>query len=104
MSPKLRRVELFGGVRVVGSDKTVDRFATRNTAVLLARLCLEPGRAHSREELIDLLWPESDIEAGRHNLRQTLVYLRKALGEIDDSVLTSVNGSVKLTPALLAID
>ena len=39
------------------------------------------GRRHSRRELAELLWPESDERRARTDLRSALAKLRKALGE-----------------------
>ncbi|PYE53751.1 BTAD domain-containing putative transcriptional regulator [Deinococcus yavapaiensis] len=55
-------------------------FKTRKTLALAAYLLLEPG-AHPREKLAGLLWPDVDPEAARASLRNTLAYLRAALGE-----------------------
>ena len=76
------RVQLLGGLRVVplqpGSEgEAFGRFRTHKTALLLARLLLYPNRSHSRDELVDWLWPDAPIERGRANLSQTLLHLRK---------------------------
>src|SRR5262249_26482105 len=47
---------------------------------LLAFLALEPG-AHSRDEIMALLWGEYPEEKARASLRQALAHLRDALGE-----------------------
>jgi DNA-binding SARP family transcriptional activator len=49
--------------------------------LLLAYLLLNVGKAHRREKLAGLLWPDSDEANARNNLRQTLWRLRQALGE-----------------------
>lgn len=46
---------------------------------LLAYLAVESGRAHRREKLAALLWPDSPEARARHNLRQLLTVLRQAL-------------------------
>src|SRR3712207_7098227 len=43
--------------------------STRKTGALLAFLAYYGGREHPRESLIELLWPESDLDAGRKRLR-----------------------------------
>src|SRR5436305_8280149 len=73
------RIELFGELRLVRQDRTVRRFRSQKTAALLAYLAFYRGRAHPREELIDLFWPEEEFDAARHNLRQTLSSLRHQL-------------------------
>ena len=46
---------------------------------MLARLALAPQRAHPREELVELLWPGADRDAGRNRLRQALSTLKSLL-------------------------
>jgi DNA-binding SARP family transcriptional activator len=58
-------------------------FATRKTLALLAYLVVVGGTL-SRDRLTSLFWPDSDIAHGRAALRNTLAYLRAALGEDAD--------------------
>ncbi len=64
-------------IEVDGAPLDVD---TRKAVALLAYLAVT-GRAHSRDALADLLWPDSDPESGRAALRRTLSVLRKGLGD-----------------------
>jgi predicted ATPase len=80
------RIELLGGLRAQplsddgsGRGEPVTQFRTHKAALLLARLALFPHRAHAREELAELLWPDAPADRGRASLTQTLVYLRQAL-------------------------
>jgi predicted ATPase/DNA-binding SARP family transcriptional activator len=54
------------------------RFATNPARALLADLAVEPERAHSRELLAALLWPNQPQATAYTNLRQTLARARKA--------------------------
>jgi predicted ATPase len=72
-------VELLGQVRAVRGDLVVTQFGSRKVTALLARLALAPQRAHAREELIDLLWPDADLDTGRNRLRQALATLRRLI-------------------------
>jgi DNA-binding SARP family transcriptional activator len=47
---------------------------------LLAYLALEPARAHARDEVARLFWPQLTAEAARANLRQALFNLKRVLG------------------------
>lgn len=73
------RIELLGQVRAVSGDAVITQFGSRKVVALLARLVLFPRRAHSREELVDLLWPDADLDTGRNRLRQALSTLRRLL-------------------------
>ncbi|MGE5503255.1 MAG: BTAD domain-containing putative transcriptional regulator [Actinomycetota bacterium] len=67
--------------------KTLDGFASSKAAALLAYLSVEHGRAHAREALAALLWPDHDAERARQNLRQLIATIRRTLGEVADLVL-----------------
>ncbi len=76
---KTCRIQLLGGLRAIVDGETVTSFETKQTALLLARLSLPIGRAWSREELVELIWPEEDPELSRPRLRQALATLRQKL-------------------------
>src|SRR3712207_892897 len=59
----------------------IARFQTDKVRALLAYLVVEADRPHSRASLCGLLWPEQGDDAALHNLSQTLLRLREALGE-----------------------
>ena len=73
------QVRLLGAVEAFDGVQRVERFPSRAAAALLARLALAPERAHSREELIELLWPGVALDVGRNRLRQTLSTLKSLL-------------------------
>jgi len=101
------RIRLLGTLEARRGDHVVTRFATSRVAALLARLALFPRRAHPREELIDLLWPDSDADAGRLSLRVALASLRRQLEPPDvspGSVLVADRSAVRLRPLAFASD
>ncbi len=80
MSPESRRrIEVFGSLRVRGPDFEVNRFPTRKVASLLGYLVVHSRPRHSKETLIELLWPGRDFKQGRNSLRNALSSLRKLL-------------------------
>src|SRR2546428_3796114 len=52
---------------------------SRPAQSLLAYLAVSAGRAHRREKLAGLLWPEADENNARSNLRHALWRIRKAI-------------------------
>lgn len=76
---RLCLIELLGGLRVVQQDRVISRFSTQKSAALLAYLAYYRQRSHPRDELIELLWPDRDLEAGRMSLRTALASLRRQL-------------------------
>src|SRR5258708_36169225 len=78
-APVRWRIQLFGQLRAETEDRVVARFPTQKTAALLAYLAYHPERAHPREKLIDLLWPDSERDTGRNSFNVALSALRRLL-------------------------
>lgn len=74
-------IRLLGGFRVETPGDGGARFESQKVRALLAYLALHPDSDVTRDHLAELLWPDSDPNAGRRNLRQALYNLRQALGE-----------------------
>jgi DNA-binding SARP family transcriptional activator len=78
----LLKIRLFGEIEV-SLDGQLVKFPTQKTKELFAYLVLHHQHAHPRGRLSGLLWPESDKERAKANLRQTLSRLRRVLGEVE---------------------
>ncbi len=94
-------------MRVFSGELVYTRFYSRKAAALLARLALSPQRQFSREELIEWLWPESEVSAGRASFRNALFSLRRQLeppGLPSGSVLSASHSHVSLNPAAVTTD
>ena len=99
------RVELLGRVRALAGEHVITRFGSRKLELLLARLAIEPRRVASREELVDLLWPEAELSTGLNRLRQALFALRRLLEPPGSpEVLLAQRGRVGLQPGRLVCD
>ncbi len=99
--------QFLGKLAARRGDQTITRFASSRVAALLARLVLFPHRDHPREELVDLLWPDSDLDAGRLNLRVALASLRRQLEPPDvpsGSVVAADRATIRLRPAAFRCD
>lgn len=106
--------EFFGGLALERSHTEpgdvayrIEHFQTRKTEALLAYLALHSGQRHSRESLIELLWPDADPDAGRNRLTQAVVWLRPQLevsGMARGSVLFADRYSVALNADAVTTD
>lgn len=98
---------MLGGLRAISAERVIERFPTQKTAALLAQLAFYPAQRHAREQLIDVLWPEADLAAGRDRLSQSLVWLRRQL-EPDEThrgtILMADRVSVGLNSAAITTD
>lgn len=83
------------------------RFRTRQTASLLAYLAYFSDKAHPREALIDIFWPDADIKSGRGRLSLALNALRTQL-ETDNhgggTVILADSFAVRLNAHLIRTD
>ena len=101
------RIELLGRLRVQQGDREITRFRTQKTGALLGYLAYYTDRAHSREVLTDLLWPESAPAAGRQNLSKAVSSLRHQLGPpgmARGAIVRADRFTVRLNPATVATD
>src|SRR4030095_715744 len=73
------RIYLLGrfSVEVGGKQIPAAAWTKRRPIEVLVALALAPGRVLHREELIDRIWPEKDLDAGANNLHRALHDLRR---------------------------
>ncbi len=76
---------LLGSFAVTLDGTPQTQFGTSKTRALLAYLVVESAQPQSRGKLAALLWPELDDRKAAHNLSQTLLRLRRALGDSAES-------------------
>src|SRR5205807_4061084 len=101
------QIQLLGGLRATHGNAVIAQFPSRPIAMLLARLALQPQRRHAREELIELLWPDVELDVGRNRLRQVRSTLRRLLEPPDVppySVLNADRQTIGLTADAVSCD
>lgn len=74
-------LSLLGPLHVTLDGRSVGGFSYNKVRALLAYLAVEADRAHHRDALVGLLWPDQPDQAARTNLRQALAKLREAIGD-----------------------
>jgi DNA-binding SARP family transcriptional activator len=70
-------LHLLGPFQAQLAGRPFTRFGTIRGQALLIYLAVEQARAHNREGLMTLLWPDMPLKSARQNLRQTIYLLRK---------------------------
>src|SRR5436309_13813393 len=101
------RVRLFGGLRAQRGEQVITRFKTQKVASLFAYLAFHVRHMHSREILIELLWPESDAPTLRNSLSVALSTLRNQFeppGVPQGTVIRADRFSVDLNPTTVTTD
>jgi len=109
---RLLSVYLLGGLRVMadGNEVPASAWQYRNSArTLLKVLALQPDHRLHREQVVDILWPESDVDAASARLRKSLHALRHALEpdlppRAPSRFLTTDNQLLQLSSAAVWID
>lgn len=90
------RVEVLGGLRVWRSGVELGSLSGKPLPCsLLVYVALE--RTTTRDAVMALLWPESDVDTARHRLSETLYRLRQQLG---DEWLATPGDMLEATDAL----
>lgn len=78
--PPASRIALLGPMRIESGDSVV-ALKYHKSRALLAWLVSQPGAAHSRDWLAELLWPGEEPGSGRRKLKRVLFDVKAALGE-----------------------
>jgi predicted ATPase/DNA-binding SARP family transcriptional activator len=89
-------LHLLGPFTATLDDQPLDNLKTSKVQALLIYLGVESDRSHSRESLMEFLWPDMLRESAQVNLRQTVYRLRQAI-----PVVQSIDGD-SLVPLIIA--
>jgi predicted ATPase/DNA-binding SARP family transcriptional activator/DNA-binding CsgD family transcriptional regulator len=95
------RVWLFSSFRVSVGSRTIqdEEWRLRKAAALVKLLALAPGHRLHREQVMDLLWPNSSRKAASNSLRRVLHAARRTLNPAAGSrYLVSGDESLILCP------
>jgi DNA-binding SARP family transcriptional activator len=77
------QVRVFGKLRLQAGQCCVETFPTRRAEELLAYLLIHQRTRHSREKLVDTLWPDASLSNGRASLSTTLWRLRSVFERLE---------------------
>jgi predicted ATPase/DNA-binding SARP family transcriptional activator len=91
-------INMFGDLRIEAMGAAVTQFRTRKIAALLGTLAYHTDRMFRRDELVEMIWPDTNPESGRNRLRIALCGLRQDLDGVctDDTLLQADRIHVKL--------
>jgi DNA-binding SARP family transcriptional activator/tetratricopeptide (TPR) repeat protein len=103
---RLKLLLLGPAVASLGEEQALAFPYTKVKALLIylaVSAAEQPGVAHGREQLMELLWPELSLKPAQDNLRQTLYQLRKMLPAVEGagaplSPLLADRSSIQLNP------
>ena len=96
-------LRLLGDLSLQRNGREFRRLRAQKYAHLLAYLALNQNRAHAREELIEIFWPEEPILKARTCLRTALSSLRRQL-DCPELFLDGARDTVRLNPNAISTD
>ena len=95
---------LLGGFEARFGERAPLEVPTHKYRALLAYLALSAGRAHPRDKLVTLLWPDRSRAHGRTRLRQAILAIRRALGGAAHGALVIVADTIALRGDAVTVD
>lgn len=100
----MHELRCFGRVELADGNGVAVRsvLSQPKRIALLAFLAVEQGGSASRDHLVNLFWPDSDPESGRHALSQALYFLRRSLGK--RALPAEDSDRVRIAPEFLRAD
>ena len=96
------RLRTLGGLTIEDENGPLaGPIARKRSLALLALVGLSTEQGISRDRVLAYLWPESDTERARNNLKQTLFQLRQDLHE---DVFVRSPGVLRLDSSAISVD
>jgi len=103
VAPALR-LQLLGPILVAVGGQVVQGWRTAKARDLIAYLALAGDRPVTRDQLMEALWPDTDLESAHALLHTTLYYLRRALKPVGEGLITFAGGAYRLDRERVATD
>lgn len=107
------RVHLLGGFTITLGERSIDASAwhLRKAQSMVKLLALAPGHRLHRDRVLELFWPDLDVEAAANNLHYIMHSARNTLGRLWEVAPSSSSGhrgrsttSLHLRQQILALD
>ena len=96
------RLRTLGGLTIQNEKGPLAGAITRKRSLaLLALIGLATEQGLSRDRALAYLWPESDTDRARNNLKQTLFQLRR---ELHEEVFVPGGGALRLETDAISVD
>ncbi|RPJ43272.1 MAG: hypothetical protein EHM21_11765, partial [Chloroflexi bacterium] len=97
------RIQLLGEFAVTYGDRRIpaEQWKSRRASRLVKLLALTPGHRLHRDQVIDTLWPESELAAAGNNFHQTLHGARRVLDPLAPGCLRLEDGFLSLQGGIL---
>ncbi len=98
------RITLLGPMTVRLSAETPVRVTSKRNALLLGLLAVRPGEQVPRDDLAAAIWPDTDLQTSRRNLRQLVFLLRQFLDAFGEDRLVVLEDSLAIKSDAVCTD
>lgn len=99
------KIRCFGRLRVETENGTAIKWRTSKTEELMAFLIHHRGEVVSRDQILDRLWGEVEVDRAGAQFNTTTHYLRKALSQIGlEGIVQHVEGGYRIDMSQLHCD
>ncbi len=98
-------IKCFGRFQIGWFQQEPIKWRTEKTKELFAFLLYHQGQEVSKDEILDKLWPEVEIEKAVHQLHNGIYYIRKTLEQYGiDRSLINISGSYSMKLGIVSLD
>src|SRR5215510_10532603 len=98
------KLTLLGGFGALLTNGEAVELPAQKDRALLAFLAIGSGAVHSRDRLAGLLWSEHGDQQARDSLKQSLMRLRRGLGDNGGGMLRTDRQSIGLDRDAVSVD
>lgn len=102
--PPALALGVLGPMTVAVAGQVIMGWRTVKARDLIAYLVLAGERPVTRDQLIEALWPDADLESGQALLHTTLYYLRRTLKPAGEGLITFAGGAYRLDRERVSVD
>ncbi|HYF92158.1 MAG TPA: BTAD domain-containing putative transcriptional regulator [Symbiobacteriaceae bacterium] len=95
-APALLSVAVLGPLVVTLAEAPLSKWRTVKARDLLAFFVLSGDRPVTRDQVLEALWPDADLESARTLLHTTLYNLRGTLGATGEGLITFAGGAYRM--------
>lgn len=78
------KIHFFGKIKIKNDDKDITENLGNKTIALICLLFMQKNLCLSREKILTYLWPDSNEEAARYNLRFNIWMIKKHIGKDEE--------------------
>ncbi len=104
MQAERLEIRLLGEFALLRNGRELPTPTLKKARILVGRLALNPGHEFLRDDLAVHLWPDSEIETARFNLRQLIARIRRAAPDLSPCIVAEDRTTIRFDATDALID